>query len=240
MPRAVIVHPSCFGFVGALFIDGAGTVIIHNSTFKNNTSYQDGGMAVVYNATPLVSKGNNTAARYGGTVAAFQTSGITLEETEFNNDRANFDGGAVYLYESRLTTSDCDILYCVADRMGGAIATNMSSSVKLVHSWFASNSAGTSGGVVSAKLNSIVLINNSTLLCNKACGGGGVAYVEYKSTVTLNNSRFINNSATGKEESYSCKNKALYWSIIQPFTTCLLYTSPSPRDATLSRMPSSA
>ena len=25
-----------------------------------------------------------------------------------------------------------------------------------------------------------------------------------------------------------------------PFTVCLLYTSPSPRDATLSRMPSSA
>ena len=27
---------------------------------------------------------------------------------------------------------------------------------------------------------------------------------------------------------------------ISAFTTCLLYTSPSPRDATLSRMPSSA
>ena len=26
----------------------------------------------------------------------------------------------------------------------------------------------------------------------------------------------------------------------RPITTCLLYTSPSPRDATLSRMPSSA
>ena len=31
---------------------------------------------------------------------------------------------------------------------------------------------------------------------------------------------------------------ALYWE--QPPRTCLLYTSPSPRDATLSRMPSSA
>ena len=28
--------------------------------------------------------------------------------------------------------------------------------------------------------------------------------------------------------------------VFQDFTTCLLYTSPSPRDATLSRMPSSA
>ena len=32
-----------------------------------------------------------------------------------------------------------------------------------------------------------------------------------------------------------------FWKLIPPkFTPCLLYTSPSPRDATLSRMPSSA
>ena len=34
-----------------------------------------------------------------------------------------------------------------------------------------------------------------------------------------------------------CDEKQL---IATPFKTCLLYTSPSPRDATLSRMPSSA
>ena len=31
-----------------------------------------------------------------------------------------------------------------------------------------------------------------------------------------------------------------FWSVVHPNVTCLLYTSPSPRDATLSRMPSSA
>ena len=36
-------------------------------------------------------------------------------------------------------------------------------------------------------------------------------------------------------------NKEESWqSVLEPFTICLLYTSPSPRDATLSRMPSSA
>ena len=40
-------------------------------------------------------------------------------------------------------------------------------------------------------------------------------------------------------------DKRLEWSLEQEggkglFTNCLLYTSPSPRDATLSRMPSSA
>ena len=33
---------------------------------------------------------------------------------------------------------------------------------------------------------------------------------------------------------------ALYVPLSAPLSTCLLYTSPSPRDATLSRMPSSA
>ena len=34
--------------------------------------------------------------------------------------------------------------------------------------------------------------------------------------------------------------EALVSEVIEAFGTCLLYTSPSPRDATLSRMPSSA
>ena len=33
---------------------------------------------------------------------------------------------------------------------------------------------------------------------------------------------------------------AMVWIMLCMFTICLLYTSPSPRDATLSRMPSSA
>ena len=33
---------------------------------------------------------------------------------------------------------------------------------------------------------------------------------------------------------------AIAWQVQQQFNSCLLYTSPSPRDATLSRMPSSA
>ena len=31
-----------------------------------------------------------------------------------------------------------------------------------------------------------------------------------------------------------------HWALVQFYRGCLLYTSPSPRDATLSRMPSSA
>ena len=37
-----------------------------------------------------------------------------------------------------------------------------------------------------------------------------------------------------------CSATRLWWSTLGIRTSCLLYTSPSPRDATLSRMPSSA
>ena len=46
-------------------------------------------------------------------------------------NRANVDGGAVYLLGSSATVSDCDFSYNVADRMGGAIASNTSSSVTI-------------------------------------------------------------------------------------------------------------
>ena len=55
-----------------------------------------------------------------------------------------------------------------------------------------------------------------------------------------------------KEEDFEIKSKTLEldetnnihvlnsWISVDPYMSCLLYTSPSPRDATLSRMPSSA
>ena len=42
------------------------------------------------------------------------------------------------------------------------------------------------------------------------------------------------------EEVVGCESEAFKQDAINYFTGCLLYTSPSPRDATLSRMPSSA
>ena len=43
-----------------------------------------------------------------------------------------------------------------------------------------------------------------------------------------------------RENCYTIKNKQKYVSPYKLWDSCLLYTSPSPRDATLSRMPSSA
>ena len=52
------------------------------------------------------------------------------------------------------------------------------------------------------------------------------------------NNRYI--IATTQEDWKSIMNDEIFIQLNQYIQTCLLYTSPSPRDATLSRMPASA
>ena len=59
------------------------------------------------------------------------------------------------------------------------------------------------------------------------------ASVQMAETNDLLNIRF-------QEEARNKKPAGAYWAQTAMIKTCLLYTSPSPRDATLSRMPSSA
>ena len=57
---------------------------------------------------------------------------------------------------------------------------------------------------------------------------------------TTNGSEIISDDITGPEGTLVKRLKSLGCVILGKTHTCLLYTSPSPRDATLSRMPSSA
>ena len=185
-----------YGYGGALFTDGTGATIINNSTFRNNTSNQYGGsVAVIFKATVLNNVYNNTTnRRHGGTL---HNSALVFKAATFVDNRANHDGGAVYLYGSSATVSDCDFRQNMADRMGGAIASNASSSVTLSSSNFTYNSAGGGGGVVYAQQNSNAVIDSCTINHNSAHGDGGVVHAEYDGTIAVNNSTFLNNSATG-------------------------------------------
>ena len=94
-----------------MFIDGTGIVIVHNTSFQNNTSDQDGGVAVIFNATLSVSQSHvyeNTVSRHGGAVVAFQDSILAFETTTVNHNRATLDGGAEYMHGSSATVRDCD------------------------------------------------------------------------------------------------------------------------------------
>ena len=99
-------------------------------------------------------------------------------------------------------------------RVGGAIIATMNSSMSIYGSSFQNNSADY-GGAIYAELESTVTLNKCHFSENTALSNGGCIHAS-TSIISISDSTFTNNGG------------------------CLLYTSPSPRDATLSRMPSSA
>ena len=123
----------CFG--GVFFIDGSGSVTINNSTFQNNTSDGDGGVGVVFNASLTLSHSNmfnNSANRYhGGALACYGCERISINATTFDNNRANSDGGSMYLYQSSVAVLDSNFFSNEGNRIGGAIALTNSSSAAI-------------------------------------------------------------------------------------------------------------
>ena len=113
--------------------------------------------------------------------------------------------------------------------------------IYIKNSTFHGNSANWGGGLCvylqKHVFNNSVLVVNSTFISNTAKVGGGGVQVRLgelneglENYVLFQEVRFVENFATfGGGVSVNAL-----------FVSCLLYTSPSPRDATLSRMPSSA
>ena len=158
---------------GAILINKRGKMTINNTTFYNNTSDFDGGVAVIINATLQVSHNHishNAANRYGGVLAAFKNSNFILDSTLLYNNKAEDYGGTVYLHRSNTTVSTCGILCSNAKNDGGAIYGTHSSTVNM---------------------------NNCVLKTNKAhIGNGGALYGQNQSTIAINNCEFIHNAAT--------------------------------------------
>ena len=215
---------SCLG--GALYIEGQSRVNIYNSWFKNNTSDENGGIAYVFNATLIISESivsDNTAASTGGAVNAYQLASVKLETTNFENNRACHDGGAVYLNDlsDSVMVNDCNFTKNRAEGDGGAIFS-IDSNIVINSSHFTFSFAGSNGGTLINKefgkisvFNSIFLHNHAqndggmihahaSLDCkciqciivnNSAGNSGGVLYAHSSSHILLQSSRFYNNRA---------------------------------------------
>ena len=105
---------------------------------------------------------------------------------------------------------------------------------------------------IDKKLNSLNInaSQRNAEIWNRKQGGGGKSIsingdVIEKAAInfsSISGSKLPASSLATKSKSHgSSKFRAIGVSVIShPFNPCLLYTSPSPRDATLSRMPSSA
>ena len=161
----------CFGSGGALFVGGSSIAIVCNSTFYNNTSSGDGGVATVFFATLSILESHaysNRAMKNGGVVASFLSSYVYMDTAIVSNNIANYNGGV--------------------------IANTKKTTTFIIRSNFSNNSVGYTGKTVGDKINTNVI---SIRKCNSATGNGGVLYIESNSSVTVKATIFVNNSATG-------------------------------------------
>ena len=96
-----------------------------------------------------------------------------------------------------------------------------------------STADGDAGGIRCLMADETCAVANCIITGNTAIRNGGGMALEY-SNIAVVNCRFDTNSADGHGGAIHCDYDSA------PTITCLLYTSPSPRDRTRSRMPSSA
>ena len=120
---------------------------------------------------------------------------------------------------------------------GGGIDTEFLTSVVCCNFMENRATAGDGGGLHGFSQDSIT-ISYSNFLNNTASHSGGGARLDTRGTDNV--SVYITGSAFTDNTASQGHGGGVYYRSSGQYASCLLYTSPSPRDATLSRMPSSA
>ena len=169
-----------------LTIDGGNKVTLAFSGTGNIFNVQSGGHLTLNHMSLM--NGNNTAA-CGGAIKVFAGGQLTLNETRFDNNITNIQGGAVCNYG---TTTIANSLFTnnTAGTMGGAIGNYGTLTVS--NSKISNNSASVNGGAIDST--GSLVVTNSTFTGNTAgFRGGGIN--TYLTTLTITGSSFTANSA---------------------------------------------
>ena len=180
---------------------------------------------------------------------------IMFENGEDNSSKVvgltiqNSNSGAVNLTNSNPGIENCIFLNNENDQNGGAINiegwTGGERTINISNNLFVGNSiqAGTGnrgGAIMLGGDGNNAYVENCIFYMNSADETGGAINQDNNTNLVIVNSSFINNFTTSNWGGTGGVNS---FAMMYDGTTtiiCLLYTSPSPRDATLSRMPSSA
>ena len=148
-----------------MFIGGKSTVIIHNSTFDNNTSGVDGGMAGVFNASLFIfgsRASNNKAVNNGGVTATFKGSYLHMDMTIFHSNVAQCNGGVIATTKNTITAiSHCNFTNNLA---GKPINTQISHGDNV-----RCNSAIGNGGVAYAEYSASVIVGATLYIHHQLC-----------------------------------------------------------------------
>ena len=175
---------------------------------------------------------NNEATTDGGAIITTGVDTMTLINVTLDNNRSlsttNGSGGAIFIRNAAtLIMEDCRVTNNSAVFSAGGISSTVpGGEAKLfMDRCVVSGNQSPNGGGGMVIFGDTVSIVNSLITGNQADSGAGL-YFGGTTHVSISNSTVANNNAvvTGNPQN----------------NNCLLYTSPSPRDRTRSRMPSSA
>ena len=179
-------------------------------------------------------------ARDGGVLAGYQGSVFFIDNARFSNNSGEQVGGVLYLEDSCIEISNSQFMNNEA-RYGGVGGAHQT--ILRIHgSYFDKNSAKFRGGVLHIDYCNITVSASQFTNSMTFCGPGGALSVERSTVISIYKTNFSSNSAKSEGGGLLLLEQNHLYVTQSQFTdnSCLLYTSPSPRDATLSRMPSSA
>ena len=226
----VTIEGSLFHINSATF---AGVVLSYNSSFIINGSEFNDNNAMIAGAVMVAAVSttkyygsilitNNSAAKFGTSFMSECNEQFLGNITVSNNlgslvviySNITFSGNVVFTNNSQ-QNSTVNLLD------GGAVSLFQSNAIFNGICRFEHNQ-GESGGALHSTDSKLYVNGDVTLIYNRATENGGGIYLSYSEL--------------------NCQHKSLLHLLGNTATHrgCLLYTSPSPRDATLSRMPSSA
>ncbi len=172
------------------------TVISNNSALVHGAGIYANNTALTLYDNELV--GNTITGTFstsaGGGIHARNGSTVTLNNSQVTNNRANANGGGVYVRASDLTIIGSNLSNNTT-RGGGGFTAVGESTVMVENSTISNNSASLRGGGFGAEYGPTVIVNNSTISNNTGSSGGGVAGADATTSITLNNTTVSNNSA---------------------------------------------
>ncbi len=224
-------------FDGNLAVDEGGGIAlaqssdatIEDSRFISNSATRGGGIVALGNAASSLTITNSefelntattSAAGDGGAVQIASSGSITIQDSEFRNNEAQDDGGAIEIFQGALTLRDnafsnnraadghggaLDIdspASVIASGntftfneapLGGAIAND--GSISITNDLFQNNVASVDGGAIYQKADGIAQISTAEFTGNTAGSEGGAIYQQDSSTTTILNSDFRDNQA---------------------------------------------
>ncbi len=163
------INNSAHWFGGAIASDKDSKISVVCTVFENCRSVDDAGGAIYAFSTDLEvrdSTFNNCSANFAGAICSLNSE-ILISYSNFTNNLARYEGGAVYKMYGSGTVIKSNFTKNAALN-GGALFSDNCTSFEIKNSEFASNAATGFGGAIFSNANPKLTVDGVTFTDNKA------------------------------------------------------------------------